>query len=112
MKVNNENILNSLIDKLCVLDDNLYYNIDHQLIHQISFILIKLNIYYTDIFLYNFIINKIKNHQINIWHKHNNIVKKRKNLYKIIDYIIDKKYINNFDIYLKYKIAHYYLYKN
>tara|TARA_B100000902_G_C26652669_1_gene594559 strand:- start:182 stop:520 length:339 start_codon:yes stop_codon:yes gene_type:complete len=112
MEVNNENILNSLIDDLCVLNDDLYYNIDHQLIHQISFILIKLNIYYTDVFLYNFIINKITNYQKNIWYKHNNIVSKRKRLYKIIDYIIDKKNINNFDIYLKYKIADYYLYKN
>lgn len=111
MEINNNNIINNLIDKFCIIDNNLYYNIDHQLIHNISYTLIKLNIYYSDQYIYNSIINRLITKSNYIWKNHRNIINKRKKIYQLIDYIIKQKNINNFDIYLKYKITDYYLYK-
>jgi len=110
MEINNVNIINNIIDNLCILKEDLYYDIDHQLITIIGYTLNKLNIYYSDIYLYSIIINRI-NKKIQLgWHSYRYKVYKRKLCYNIIDYIIEKKKINNFDTYLKYKITDYYLY--
>ena len=110
MKKENLNIINNLIDNYCILNDDLYYNIDFYLISIISYNLSKLNLYYPDNYLYYMISNRIKNRNKIVWSKHKNIIKKRKKIYNLIDYIIEKKNINNFDTYLKYKIAEYYIY--
>ena len=58
MEINN---INNLIKIYCIPSDDLYYDIDHKLISSISYTLIKLNIYYSDAYLCNYIITKIKN---------------------------------------------------
>ena len=109
METNKKIIIENLINNMCNIDEDLYYNIDFKLIHSISYALIKLNIYYSDIQLYHFIIDKIKNDSKKSWYKHKKNVIKRNQIYKLVDYIIDKKQINNFDKFLKYKIYEYYL---
>ena len=110
MEINNENIINNIIDNLCIINEDLYYDIDYNLIFSISYALNKLNIYYSDSYLYSFIIDRIIKKNKMGWDKHKNKIRKRKLCYNMIDYIIKKKNINNFDIYLKYKICDYYLY--
>lgn len=109
MEINNKNILNDLIKNYCILSDDLYYDIDHKLISSITYTLIKLNIYYSQSYLYNYIITKIKNNIQLTWCEQRMAIKRRNNVYKIIDYIVDKKQINNFENFLKFKIYDYYL---
>jgi len=110
MEKENIKIVNNLIDNYCILNDDLYYNIDSYLISIICYNLYKLNLYHSDNYLYYNISNRIKDRNKNSWSNHKNIVKKRKKIYNLIDYIIQKKNISNFDTYLKYKIAYYYIY--